>query len=120
MSWKQLPGGAKAECLAYAVIAAIAFIGTQGVLVAGIRANRMSGSQVWYDMTSNPTAIFTSIDLVMVFLAALVFMVVEGRRLRVRWWGIYPVLATGIGVSFGFPLFLIARRVRVASAGVPA
>lgn len=117
MSWKQLPGGAKAECLAYAVIAAVAFVGTQGVLIAGIRADRMSGTQVWHDLTANYTAIFTSIDLFMVFFAALIFMIVDGRRLRVRWWGLYPILATGIGVSFGFPLFLIARRLRVAGAG---
>jgi hypothetical protein len=120
MSWKQLPGGAKAECLAYAVIAVIAFGGTQGVLVAGIRAGRMSGSQVWYDLTANPTVIFTAIDLFMVFIAALVLMVVEGRRLRLRWWGVYPLLSAGIGVSFGFPLFLIARRLRLASAGAAA
>jgi hypothetical protein len=120
MSWKQLSGGAKAECLAYAVIAVLAFVGTQGALVAGIRSSRMSASQVWYDLTSNPTAIFTTIDLFMVFLAAFVFMIVEGRRLRLRWWPLYPLLAVGIGVSFGFPLFLIARRLRVANAGVAA
>jgi hypothetical protein len=28
------------------------------------------------------------------------------------------VLATGIGVSFGFPLFLIARRLRLAGENV--
>ncbi|HUP83166.1 MAG TPA: DUF2834 domain-containing protein [Candidatus Limnocylindria bacterium] len=120
MSWRQLSGGAKAECLAYAVIALVALVGTQGALVSGIRASRMSGSQVWYDLTSNPTAIFTTIDLFMVFLAAFLFMIVEGRRLALRWWPLYPLLAVGIGVSFGFPLFLIARRLRVARAGVAA
>ena len=120
MSWKQLSGAAKAECLAYAVIALLAFVGTQAALVAGIRGNRMSATQVWYDLTSNPTAIFTTIDLFMVFLAAFIFMIVEGRRLRVRWWPLYPLLAVGIGVSFGFPLFLIARRLRVTTAGAAA
>lgn len=120
MSWKELPGGARAECLAYAVIALLAFVGTQGALVAGIRAGRMSASQVWYDLTSNPTAIFTAIDLLMVFLAALIFMIVEGRRLRLRWWPVYPLLSAGIGVSFGFPLFLIARRLRVTTSEAAA
>jgi hypothetical protein len=117
MSWKQLPGGARAECLAYAVIAVLAFVGTQGALVAGIRAGRMSGNQVWYDLTSNPTAIFTTIDLFMEFIAAHEYKIVEGRRIRLRWRPHYPLLAVGIGVSFGFPLFLIARRLRVTTAG---
>jgi hypothetical protein len=114
MSWKQLPGGAKAECVAYAVIAVVGLVGTQVALVAGIRAGRMSASQVWYDLTSNPTAVFTTIDLFVVFVAAMIFMIVEGRRLRLRWWALYPVLSVAIGVSFGFPLFLMARRLRVA------
>ena len=54
----------------------------------------------------------------MVFFAVLIFMIVECRRLRVRWWWLYPVLSIGIGVSFGFPLFLIARRLRLAGQNV--
>lgn len=114
MSGKQLSGAAKVECAVYGVIAIVALIGTQWVLVEGILAGRMSGSQVWYDVTANSTAKFVAIDLFMVFLAALVFMFVEGRRLRVRWWPIYLILSAAIGVSFGLPLFLIARRLRIS------
>lgn len=116
MTWKNLPHGTRVECLAYLAIAVVAFVGTQTVLVKGILAGRMAGSQVWYDLTANPTAIFVSIDLLMVFLAAMIYMVVEGRRLNLRWWWLYPLLSCGIGVSFGFPLFLMARRLRVADA----
>ena len=80
----------------------------------------MSGTQVWYDLTSNPTAIFTTIDLFMVFLAAFIFMIVEGKRRRVRWWPLYPFLSLAIGVSFGFPLFLIARRLRTTTSAEAA
>ena len=114
MSWKELSGSAKAECAAYLVIAVAAFLGTQTVLVEAIRGG-VSGSQTWDALTGTPIVLFTSIDLFMVFLAALVFMVVEGRRVGVRWWLIYPILSTAIGVSFGFPLFLIARRLRLSA-----
>jgi len=115
MSGNQLSTGAKLECLSYAVIAVVAFVGTQWALVEGIRTAEGSvATQMWADLTANPAVVFTTIDLFMVFLAALVFMVVEGRRVKVRWWWLYPVLSIGIGVSFGFPLFLIARRMRVA------
>jgi hypothetical protein len=115
MSGKQLSTGAKLECVAYAVIAVVALIGTQWALVEGIRTTEGSfTSQMWADLTANPTVVFTTIDLFMVFFAALLFMIVEGRRVKVRWWLLYPVLSIGIGVSFGFPLFLIARRLRIS------
>ena len=119
MSDNQLSTGAKIECLAYAVIAVVALVGTQWALVAGIRTTEGSYTQqMWADLTANPTVVFTSIDLFMVFLAAFLFIIVEGRRIAVRWWGIYAFLCLTIGVSFGFPLFLIARRLRLAGQNV--
>ena len=58
---------------------------------------------------------FVTIDLVVVFLAAMLLMAVEGRRVGLRWWGVYPLLSVAIGVSTGFPLFLLARRLRLAA-----
>ena len=86
MSDSQLSTGAKVECLAYAAIAAIALVGTQWALIEGIQATEGSfAKQAWADLTANPTVVFTSIDLLMVALAAMIFMIVEGRRVRVRW-----------------------------------
>lgn len=119
MRERSLSTGAKLECLAYAAIAVVALVGTQWALIAGIQsASGSFAKEMWADLTANPTVVFTTVDLFMVFLAALVFMIVEGRRLQVRWWWIYPVLSVGIGVSFGFPLFLIARRLRLAGQNV--
>lgn len=114
MSWSDLPGSAKAECTVYAVLAIAAFIGTQSVLLEAIRGG-VTGQQTWAALTGTPIVLFTTIDLFAVFLVALVFMVTEGRRLRLRWWLIYPILSAGIGISFGFPLFLIARRLRLGA-----
>ena len=119
MSENQLSTGAKIECLAYAVIAVVALVGTQWALVAGIQSAQGSFTkQMWADLTANPTVVFTSIDLFMVFLAAFLFIITEGRRVAVRWWGLYAFLCLAIGVSFGFPLFLLARRLRLAGQNV--
>jgi len=119
MSGNQLSTGAKVECAAYAVIAVVALVGTQWALLAGIKASDGSPvTQMWADLTANPAVVFTTIDLFMVFLAAFLFIIIEGRRVAVRWWGIYALLCLGIGVSFGFPSFLIARRLRLASQNV--
>lgn len=119
MSDSQLSTGAKVECLAYAVIAAVALVGTQWALLEGIQATEGSfAKQTWADLTANPTVVFAAIDLLMVALAAMIFMVVEGLRLRIRWWWLYLVLSLGIGISFGFPLFLLARRLRLAGQNV--
>jgi len=114
MSFSDLPGAAKAECTAYGVLAVAAFIGTQTVLVKALQGG-VTGQQTWEALTGTPIVLFTSIDLFAVFLVALIFMVAEGRRLRVKWWLIYPILSAAIGVSFGFPLFLIARRLRLGA-----
>jgi len=114
MSFSDLPGAAKAECTAYGVLAVAAFIGTQTVLVKALQGG-VTGQQTWEALTGTPIVLFTSIDLFAVFLVALIFMVAEGRRLRVKWWLIYPILSAAIGVSFGFPLSLIARRLRLGA-----
>ena len=119
MSENQLSTGAKIECLAYAAIATVALVGTQWALVVGIQTAQGSlMKQMWADLTANPTVVITSIDLLMVFLAAFMFIIIEGRRLAVRWWGLYAFLCLAIAVSVGFPLFLIARRLRMAGQPV--
>jgi hypothetical protein len=102
------PGGG--ERLAYLAFAVAGFVGTQAALVAALRAGD-GFSEVWDALTRSPTAVFVTIDLTVVFLAAMVFMVVEGRRLALRLWWLYPLLSVAIGVSTGFPLFLLARRI---------
>ena len=59
-------------------------------------------------LTANPVVGFVGIDLGVVALVAVVFMVVEGRRLRIPWW-VYVALVFLVAVSVAFPLFLIAR-----------
>lgn len=114
-TWERLTPGARIECAAYTLLALAGLVGTQLALVAILRDGAVG--DVGDDLTAGPTAVFVSIDLVVVFLAAMVFMVVEGRRLGLRWWPLYPVLSCAVAISVGLPLFLLARRVHLARVG---
>jgi hypothetical protein len=59
------------------------------------------------------TASFVN-DLFMLGLAASIFLVVEGIRLRIRFFWLYILLSGPTAISFTFPLFLIARQVKLA------
>ena len=108
------PGLRAPESLTYLLLAVAGFVGTQAALIA-IISDGDGASEVWDALTGTPTAVFVTIDLFVVFLAAMVFMVLEGRRMALRFWWLYPLLSVGIGVSTGFPLFLLARRLRVVA-----
>ena len=63
---------------------------------------------------ANPAAASLANDILFVCLAAFAFMLVEARRLGIRFVWLYIVLSLGIAVSVMFPLFLIARQLRLA------
>jgi Terpene cyclase DEP1 len=102
-------------CGIYAAVAAAALIATWSQNIRfflrdgnGGLAGFLSGA--W----ANPAAASLSNDVVFVALAAVVLMVVEARRLGVRYVWAYVVGAAVIAISVTFPLFLIARQRRLA------
>jgi hypothetical protein len=106
----------KTLCVVYALFAAVALAGTQWALVAFLRSDENDWSAMTDRLTANSVVGFVGIDLGVVALAAVVFMAVEGRRLGVRWWGVYVALTFLVAVSVAFPLFLIARTRVLAKA----
>lgn len=95
-------------CVVYGLVALVALVGTQWVLVDYIAA---SGSvSDFLDATvDNHAATFLTIDLLAVAVAATIFMVVDGRRNQVRFLWLYVLLVLAVAVSVAFPLYLIAR-----------
>jgi Terpene cyclase DEP1 len=67
------------------------------------------------DMKANPASRSISIDISLFLLAAAALMVREARRIGVRFVWAYIVFAYLIAASVTFPLFLIAREIRMAS-----
>lgn len=98
----------------YLAIAAAALIGTwsQNLAFLALPDNGGAAGFIRASM-ANPAAASISIDLLFCCLAAFVWMIVEARRLGIRFVWIYIVLSFVIAVSVMFPLFLIARQRRM-------
>ena len=101
----------KILCAIYAVLGLVALVWTQIILVQylGTDGNLVD------DVTANGAATFTTIDLLAVALVGLVFIVVEGRRLGMRFLWAYVLLALAVAISVALPLFLIVRQFRLAA-----
>ena len=69
---------------------------------------------------ANPAAASLSNDLAAIAIAAIVFMVVEGRRVGVRGLPVYVALSFVVAVSVTFPAFLAARQWRLARVAAKA
>ena len=75
------------------------------------------------DMKANPASRSISIEISLFLLAAAALMVREAQRIGVLFVWAYIVFAYLIAASVTFPLFLIAREIRMASplpAGPPS
>jgi hypothetical protein len=68
------------------------------------------------DTAANPASRSITLDIGLFLMAAAVFMVIEARRLSVRFVSAYIVLGFLVAISVTFPLFMIARELRLAKA----
>lgn len=62
----------------------------------------------------NPASRSITVDIGFFLLAATAFMVIEARRLGVRFVWLYVILGFLIAISVTFPLFMTARELRIA------
>jgi fumarate reductase subunit D len=73
----------------------------------------------WQDTRANPASRSITADITLLLLAAVVFMVIEARRHSIRFVWAYVVGAFLIAISVTFPLFLIARELKLAPSDLP-
>ncbi|MEZ5971842.1 MAG: DUF2834 domain-containing protein [Hyphomonadaceae bacterium] len=101
----------------YALVALIALIATWGQNLSYVwQSGEMSAlNQFLPDLRVNPAARSISVDIGLFLLAASAFMVIEARRLGVRFVWLYILLGFLIAISVTFPLFMIAREMRIAA-----
>jgi hypothetical protein len=108
-----LPTASKALCSVYAVISVAALIATWSQNAAyfdnpaGFLVDFLNDSKV------TPASRSLTVDIVLFFLAAGILMVVEARKHGVKFVWLYILGGFAIAISVTFPLFLIAREVRV-------
>ncbi|MFT2752149.1 DUF2834 domain-containing protein [Clavibacter sp. Sh2088] len=66
-----------------------------------------------------PAVSSLSWDLLIAAVASVTFIIVEGRRLRMRRVWIYVLLAPLVAFAVALPVFLAAREMHLAAAGRP-
>jgi hypothetical protein len=71
------------------------------------------------DAKVNPASRSLGVDIAVTFYAASIFMVIEARKLGVRFVWAYILLGLLIAISVTFPLFLIAREMKLAKGAEP-
>lgn len=69
---------------------------------------------------ANPAAASLANDLFLFGFAATVFMLLEAKRLGIRFVWVYVLLSLTVAISVFFPLFLIARQKRLAAQAAQA
>ena len=102
---------------AFWVYLAVAVIGLLGTAWFNVRSVIEPSEQTFFAAGfANPSVSSLSWDLLAVASAASIFIIIEGRRLGIRWYWAYIVFSFVTAVGFTFPLFLAVRERRLASA----
>lgn len=108
----------KTLCGAYYAIALVALIGTWRQNIAFMQELRVSpveGFLAFFQaLLVNRASLSITVDILLFMLAAVIWMVLEARRLGIRHVWLYVVFAMTIAISVTFPLFLAARERRLA------
>lgn len=113
----------------YAVLTMVGFIWTNYYLVQFTVATKgefTATNLLNFDLTTfveqvwaNPASSFVAVDLTIGLLLVITFMVTEGRRLKLRFWGAYVASMFLISFAFGFALFMFVRERKLAEWVAP-
>lgn len=108
----------KLLCAFYAVVAALALYATwsQNIQLMSPGMGPLDPYAAFVEqMRVNPASRSIAVDIGFFLLAAAAFMVVEARRLGVRFVWLYILLGFLVAISVTFPIFMIAREMRLAA-----
>ncbi|MDX2160564.1 MAG: DUF2834 domain-containing protein [bacterium] len=102
-------------CVLYALIAVVALVATWSNNLSFMQQPENRSLISWYHaLYVNAAAASFTNDLLLFAIAGVFFMVVEGRRLHMRFIWVYVLLSGPIAISVMFPLFLIARQITLS------
>ena len=102
-------------CMLYAFLAVFALIATWSNNLAFLSMPQNRNIWSWYHaLYANHAVASITNDLFLLAIVVCIFIIIEGRRLQMRyiWW--YVLLSGPSAISFTFPLFLIARQIKIA------
>lgn len=109
----------RALCAVYAAVAVAALVGTWSQNLAYFHdpADFFAALGVFVEDTrATPASRSVAVDIALIFLAAAIFMVVEARKHGIKYVWAYVVGGLFVAISVTFPLFLIARELRLSDA----
>jgi hypothetical protein len=118
MGWSALPWARRILCVGYAAAAVLALVGTwsQNVAYLGGAEGSFAG-RFLIDTLANPASTSITVDLLILLIPLFAWMVIEGRRIGIRFYWLYPLFGMLVAISVTFPLYLIARELRLAERG---
>ena len=114
-----MSASSRALCICYTAIAVVALYGTWSQNLyyfsdLSLTTTIAAFGNFVVDIKANPATRSIGIDILLFAFAAIIWMVHEARKLGVRLVWVYVVLAFMIAISVTFPLFLIAREMKLA------
>src|SRR5690242_5788189 len=114
-----LPMSSKVLCGVYGLIALAALIATWSQNAAYFGDPGGFLIDFFNDSRVTPASRSLTVDIILFFLSAAILMVIEARKHGVRFVWVYVVGGLAIAISVTFPLFLIARELRVGRGDTP-
>jgi hypothetical protein len=108
-----LPTSSKVLCAVYALISMGALIATWSQNLAYFGHSNFLLA-FWNDTKVTPAARSLTVDLFLLAFPALILMVAEARKHGVKYVWAYFLAGAVTAISVTFPLFLIARELRIA------
>src|SRR4051794_37666874 len=105
-------------CVFYGLISLTALILTWSQNLLYFQGPNPAGFvQYLLDLRVNSAARSFSVDIGLFLLAATALMTIEARKIGMKFVWLYVIFGFLIAISVTFPLFLIAREIRLAHAG---
>ena len=113
------PMSRKVLCAVYGAIAVAALIATWSQNLAYFDKPARFLLDFMNDSKVTPASRSLTVDILLFFLAATILMVIEARKHGVKFVWLYIAGGWAIAISVTFPLFLIARELRMGTSDAP-
>lgn len=114
-----IPTSRKVLCVVYGAIAVAALIATWSQNLAYFGKPARFLLDFMNDSKVTPASRSLTVDILLFGLAAMILMVIEARKHGVKFVWLYIAGGFAIAVSVTFPLFLIARELRMCTSDAP-
>jgi Terpene cyclase DEP1 len=114
-----IPTSRKVLCIVYGAIAVAALIATWSQNLAYFDKPARFLLDFLNDSKVTPASRSLTVDILLFALAATILMVIEARKHGVKFVWLYIAGGFAIAVSVTFPLFLIARELRIGKSDAP-